>query len=299
MEASTLAQLDTTEDLPDGFYTFSVAGTARSNVKFLYNAVTQALAGVDLQRWLDTLQQTDWIGLARTSPIFLILVPILLSLLSQKERLGRDRRPKTAKVLREARRLLRRHNRSTQTEERGNFTRASSTQLHQLRGNRDHAGHGPTKRTEESHVLAEVEAARLIQRWVRGTFQPWLRERASRSCYAVRSPLQVDWTDQDLGAVVVTVVDHDFTSWTVGLEHPGDTSFLDVDVNGFEPIPPDSPVDDDVDDTSPQSSPRCRGAATISSTRLLPSRNQTDGLIVEETSPALQMIPAPLRDDQQ
>ncbi|KAH8032179.1 hypothetical protein HPB51_023597 [Rhipicephalus microplus] len=119
----------------------------------------------------------------------------------------------------------------------------------------------------------EGVAARVIQRWVRTKFQPWMAVRR-----ILRSPdLAANCTDRDAGAVEVTLVDHDFMSAIEQLsEHP----LVEVE------MAPDAPrLDLDVDGTSSHGFPRRRGAATMSSSHIFPKRSHSDGRVLEETSP--------------
>ncbi|KAL1479279.1 hypothetical protein MTO96_051977 [Rhipicephalus appendiculatus] len=54
----------------------------------LYGAVAQALASVELRRWIDAclnnLMRNDWIHQLQSGPILLLLTPVLLSILSQR-----------------------------------------------------------------------------------------------------------------------------------------------------------------------------------------------------------------------
>ncbi|KAL3243144.1 hypothetical protein MRX96_002375 [Rhipicephalus microplus] len=123
----------------------------------------------------------------------------------------------------------------------------------------------------------ELDATRLIQHWVRTNFQPWL---AARKGSISRPPNPVDpWTDRDTGAVAVTLVDHDSMSV---IEQPGESSLVDVQLDGLGTTTDVRLVDNNVGGSSSGRSPRSRQAATISSSCLLTSRNQADGLSTED-----------------
>lgn len=228
---------------------------ARSSLMLLYDAVTQALASIQSQRWIKAcshiLLHNKRIQQLQSWPIFLLLVPLLLSILSQRFAMvpppcltGWIGSEEDASF-RLARRDHRRRRRSSQS---------------------DHLARFPLGRPKHQKVrgLKEVAAARVIQRWVRTRFQPWV---AARSGHVLRRASPVEqWRDQYAGALVVTLVDDPASVWTV--EQSREPSFVDVDFGTAV---------DDVDATSSHASPRCRGASTISSTRLFPSRNHADG----------------------
>ncbi|KAL3243151.1 hypothetical protein MRX96_002382 [Rhipicephalus microplus] len=122
---------------------------------------------------------------------------------------------------------------------------------------------------QKARVFEEVVAARVIQRWFRATFQPWVLARNGRGS---RPASRVaEWTDRYTGALVVTLVEDPNFVWTI--EQSDELSLLDVSVdervyeyNG-------------VGGTNFCGSLRCREAATISSTHILPSRNHVDKFI--------------------
>ncbi|KAL3195089.1 hypothetical protein MRX96_054045 [Rhipicephalus microplus] len=113
---------------------------------------------------------------------------------------------------------------------------------------------------QKARALEEVVAARVIQRWFRATFQPWV---LAHNDLGTRPASRVaEWTDRYTGALVVThVEDPDFV-WTT--EQSDELSFLDASV--------DERVHEgaEVDGTNIRGSLRCRQAATISSTHILP-----------------------------
>ncbi|KAL1480092.1 hypothetical protein MTO96_051330 [Rhipicephalus appendiculatus] len=89
MAASPLPPpLDPTQALPAGYDILRMVANARSNLMLLYGAVAQALASVELRRWIDAclniLMRKDWIQQVQSWPIFLLLTPVLLSILSQR-----------------------------------------------------------------------------------------------------------------------------------------------------------------------------------------------------------------------
>lgn len=263
----------------------------------LYTSVTHALASIEFRRWLDacahTLLHTDWIRLALSAPIFLLIVPMVLSLVFRRWCSGKGRRSEKTRVTSAPPRCL---SRSGQCK--ASFTLARCSVCH-LSGSRHDADHCCTRsRTNglaEGRVITKPVAVRLIQHWVRTKFQPWVLERVARSANTSRPQSDIDWRDMDAGAIVVTLVDHDGPS-TVGLEHPGDASLVEIHLDEPETVYED-PMDDA--DGAAHSLPRCRGAATISSTRLLTSRNQIDGRLPDEAVPVLETIAASPRDDQQ
>ncbi|KAL3243146.1 hypothetical protein MRX96_002377 [Rhipicephalus microplus] len=122
---------------------------------------------------------------------------------------------------------------------------------------------------QKARALEEVVAARVIQRWFRATFQPWVLARNGRgSCPASRV---AEWTDRYTGALVVTHVEDPDFMWTI--EQSDELSLLDVSVADrvYEGT--------GVDGTNFRGSLRCREAATVSSTHVFPSRNHVDKFI--------------------
>lgn len=304
MKASALAtQLDPTQARSWIDRTFSIADKIRSHLMSLYTSVTHTLTSIEFRRWLDacahTFLHTDWIWLAVSSPIFLLLVPMGLSLVFRRWCSGKGRRSEKTRVTSALPRCLSRSTSVSRSGEcKARFTLARCSVCH-LSGSRHDADHcctrGRTYGLADGRVMTKLVAVRLIQHWVRTKFQPWVLERVARSANTSRPQSETDWRDMDAGAIVVTLVDHDGPS-TVGLEHPGDASLVEIHLDEPETVYED-PMDDV--DGAAHSSPRCRGVATISSTRLLPSRNQIDGRLPDEAVPVLETIAVSPRDDQQ
>ncbi|XP_065294604.1 uncharacterized protein [Dermacentor albipictus] len=284
---------DATQALTTSYNRISMAFEIRYVLYEFHANLKPDLIGIKFLRWLGdcALSLFHWIRLDLSSPIFLLLVPMMLSLVFRRWRPDKGGRSEKTKIASAPPRWL---IRATSAEKEARITLARRSRR-RLRGTRPDADHCFTRRIAEGRVMTKPVAARLIQRWVRAKFQPWVLERAVHS--APPAPLQSepDWTDRDAGATIVTLVDHDDTS-TIGPQHPGDACLVDVDSDEPETVY-EAPVND-VDAVSP-SSPRCRGAVTISSTRLLPSRNQIDGRLPEEAAQVLETIQSLPRDDQQ
>ncbi|KAL3243148.1 hypothetical protein MRX96_002379 [Rhipicephalus microplus] len=122
---------------------------------------------------------------------------------------------------------------------------------------------------QKARALEEVVAARVIQRWFRATFQPWV---LARNELGPRPASRVsEWTDRYTGALVVTHVEDPDFMWTI--EQSDELSLLDVSVADrvYEGT--------GVDGTNIRGSLRCREAAMISSTHISPSKNHVDKFI--------------------
>ncbi|XP_054924967.1 uncharacterized protein [Dermacentor andersoni] len=263
---------EATQTLTTNYKTISVTSEIRDLVYEFHASLKHDLISIESLRWLGDCARhlLPWIRLDLSSPIFLLLVPMLLSLVLRRWRTDKGGRSEKTRIASAPPRCL---TRPTTVEKETRFTLARRSRPRRLCGTRHDADHCFTRRIAEGRVMTKPVAARLIQRWVRAKFQPWVLERVAYSANPPRPQSEPDWTDRDAGATIVTLVDHDDRS-TIGPQHPGDARLVDIDSDEPESVY-EQPMDD-ADAVSP-SSPRCRGAATISTTRLLPSRNQIDG----------------------
>ncbi|XP_075730551.1 uncharacterized protein LOC142772242 [Rhipicephalus microplus] len=300
MVASTLtAPPDPTETMPTGYLLLRFGENARKNLELLYDGVTGALASIKLQRWIDdvtyTLLRKGKTQLLESTVTLLVLSGVLWMLLrmcqsliqayfesckithlpyrSQQGHVRVDWRRRCLTAFtdteEDACQTLRRRNRTLIR---------SKTRFAVLRDGRSRerssSVSGLNRRVRFND---ELDAARLIQRWVRTNFQPWV---AARKGGISGPPNPVDhWTDRDTGAVAVTLVDHDSMS---AIEQSGESSLADVQLDGLGPTTDVRLVDNNVGRSSSGRSPRSRQAATISSSCLLTSRNQADGLSAED-----------------
>ncbi|KAL1480090.1 hypothetical protein MTO96_051328 [Rhipicephalus appendiculatus] len=236
--------LDPTDIMPAGYHVFRLGENAARNLMLLYDGVIQALASIELQRWIDacacTLLQGD-MTLLLQSPAVLLGLGVLLKILSES---GADAPPscqqENVRVNPDRRYLTA----FTDTEEDARLTLHRRNRCCPCRKQRDVELWNRRSPRVLKKLSDEVVAARVIQRWVRTKFQPWVAVRRSR-----RPPaLAADWTDQDTGAVEVTMVDHDFMS---AVEEPSQPPLVEVDMNEIGSAPDAPPVDDGVDGIGP------------------------------------------------
>ncbi|XP_065294504.1 uncharacterized protein [Dermacentor albipictus] len=192
---------------------------------YRYKSRTLHLSGIKLARWLVscTFSLLRWILFFPSTPIFLLLVLVLLSLVFRRWCLGKGGPSEGTRIPSVPPRCL---TRPTSVEEDGCFTLARRVRRH-LRCNRHDAHHCFTRRIAGGGVMTEPVAARVIQRWVRARFQPWVRGRVLYSASPSRPQRPPGWIDRDAGARVVTLVDHNGTS-TIRLQHPGDASLVET-----------------------------------------------------------------------
>ncbi|KAL3243145.1 hypothetical protein MRX96_002376 [Rhipicephalus microplus] len=256
----------------------------------LYDGVIQALATIELPPWIDectcAILHGDLTLLLHLPAVFLIL-RLVLKILSEmvsgappsshQEEVEPYRRYLTAftDTEEDARLMLRRRSRYSPDRKQRDAELNKRANEEHFSALRRESQSPPRHKTPDD----EGVAARVIQRWVRTKFQPWMAVRR-----ILRSPdLAANCTDRDAGAVEVTLVDHDFMSAIEQLsEHP----LVEVE------MAPDAPrLDLDVDGTSSHGFPRRRGAATMSSSHIFPKRSHSDGRVLEETSPVLQATP--------
>ncbi|KAL1480089.1 hypothetical protein MTO96_051327 [Rhipicephalus appendiculatus] len=237
---------------------------------FLYEAVTEALGSIKLQRWIDacmsTLLQGDPVLLVPLTAFFLSLSVLLWTLLQWIAHLPQRRQREDVRVRRQRRYLTA----FTDTEEDAGLALRRRNRSRPRRSQHQdviRSGHGLNGLQT---VNDRVDAARVIQRWFRTEFKPRL---AARNILRPLSPVE-PWEDRDAGAVVVARVDHDLMS---AIGQPGELCLVDVQSGELRTAPDALPADD-ADDTSSHGPPRIRRAATISSSRLFLSRKRTDGL---------------------
>ncbi|KAL3243149.1 hypothetical protein MRX96_002380 [Rhipicephalus microplus] len=261
----------------------------------LYDGVIQALASIELPPWIDectcAIIHEDLTLLLHLPAVFGILRPVLKILSemvsgappsTQQEEVDPHRRYLTAftDTEEDARLMLRRRSRYSPGRKQRDAELNKRTNEEHFSAWRRESQSPPGHKTPDD----ESVAARVIQRWVRTKFQPWMAVRR-----ILRSPdLAANCTDRDAGAVEVTLVDHDFMS---AIEQLSEQPLMEVEMNGIG-MAPDAPrLDLDVDGTSSHGFPRRRGAATMSSSHIFPRRSHSDGRVLEETSPVLQATP--------
>lgn len=273
---STLtASLDPTDAMAAGYHVLRIGEIARKNLMLLYDGVTEALAGIKLQRWIDavasTLPQGDSILLLQLSTVIVALSIVLKMLLERIADLPPLRQQEPVRVNRQRRYLTA----FTDTEEDAGLT---------LRGRNRSRPHRSVSVLCNEHSLNglekfndEVDAAGEIQHRVHTPCKPWVEFREN---YLLRPPSPVEpWMDRETGAVVVTRLDPDFMS---SIEQPGEPSLVDVELGSNTSVDA-LPVNDDGEGTSFHGSSRRRGGAASSLKRLFPSRKQSYGVFASRT----------------
>ncbi|XP_054924969.1 uncharacterized protein [Dermacentor andersoni] len=161
------------------------------NRVYRYTSRTLYLTGIKLARWLVacTLSLLRLILFFPSTPIFLLLVLVLLSLVFRRWCLGEGGPPEETRIPSVPPRSL---TRPTSVEEEACLSLARRVRRH-LRCTRHDAHHCFTRRIAEGRAMTEPVAARVIQRWVRARFQPWVRGRVVYSASASRPQREPGW----------------------------------------------------------------------------------------------------------
>ncbi|XP_065294503.1 uncharacterized protein [Dermacentor albipictus] len=220
IEKTLTALKDARQAVSTSFNGVSVTFVIGNRV-YRYTSRTGYLTGIKLARWLVacTFSRLRWILFFPLTPIFLLLVLVLLSLVFRRWCLGKGGHPENTRIPSVPPRCL---TRPTSVEEESCFTLARRARRH-LRCTRHDAHHCFTRMLAEENLRTEPVASRVGQRRLRTKVQPRVFGRVVYSTSPPHPPSEPDLSDRDAGAISANIIDHDGMS-TVGLQHPGDAS---------------------------------------------------------------------------
>ncbi|XP_054924968.1 uncharacterized protein [Dermacentor andersoni] len=187
-------------------------------------ACDQDLTGTESLRWLDacTCSLLHCIAPVLT-PIFLLLVLVLLCTPLQSSWLGKDGPSEETRMPPAPPRRLAG---PICVEEDPWLTQAIRDCRSLLRNQQD-MKHRITRLLAEANLRTEPFATREIQHRVRTNVQPRVLGRVVYSTSPSHPRSEPDRRDRDAGATSANIVDHDGTS-TVGLQQPGDASLVET-----------------------------------------------------------------------